>query len=430
MTSILNQNSRKKKLAELVNSVHKSWVNLMLNLNLVIQQEQKSNQANTSDNLTKLAVATGLTDWLDLNVNDAKAVYMQGEKYLLGYGVPQSFETAYKRYESAAKSNLPEALNMMGVMCEFGLGRQTDIALGHKYYTMAAKLDCPEALNHLGRLNESGKGCEVSYKNAVASYKRASQLGFDDATTNYGYMVEHGLGCPEDKRLAFELYKSAADKGFARAQNALGNCFYKGIGVSKDYFQASILYRKASEQGYTPAHNNLGICYEEGQGVPKDLGQAKVCYKQAAEKHHPNATNNLGYMLLLEKNYIEAIQQFYLAKTLGNVDATFQLGYLYELGCSDNSGVILGPDLHMALRFYQECAVKGHIKAILRMASLLICGPESIMDIPTAVSILNIAANPPNSRKPSTKDDPENRVIQASLHGDPDAQNLLGIVYY
>ena len=41
-----------------------------------------------------------------------------------------------------------------------------------------------------------------------------------------------------------------------------------------------------------------------------------------------------------------------------SVDATFQLGHLYEIGCADESGVVLHPDIDMAIRFYQEAGQK------------------------------------------------------------------------
>jgi TPR repeat protein len=175
---------------------------------------------------------------------------------------------------------------------------------------------------------------------------------------NSAYMLENGIGCVANQQLALETYKIASDAGYARAQNALGNCYYRGIGTKKDYFLAFILFQKASDQGYAHAHNNLGICYEEGHGVPLDLAKAKNFYKLASEKKHPSGTCNLGYIYLLEGLYLEAIDKFYLAKSLGSIEANYQLGELYENGCSDIAGVVLNQDLDMAIRFYKEAGSK------------------------------------------------------------------------
>ena len=100
ITTLLTQAARRRKLLELGMEIHTSWVNLMLHLGLVIAQEAAEQQTATAGKVTNLAVATGMTDVIsDLDSNDTKRIYMQGEKYLLGYGVTQSFEMAYTRFE-------------------------------------------------------------------------------------------------------------------------------------------------------------------------------------------------------------------------------------------------------------------------------------------------------------------------------------------
>jgi TPR repeat protein len=423
-TTILNINSRRKKLFEMGMELHSSWVNLMLHLGLVISQKTSVSQESTSKNLNKLVVATGLSDVMnELDHDDMKRVYLQGEKHLLGYGVPQSYEKAYSRFEIAAKNGLAEASTMLGVMCEFGLGHRKDMATAFKHYTHASNLNNADAMNHLGRLYEIGKGCEVSPKTAFGLYKRASAIGHNDATTNYAYMLEHGVGCNTNKQLAVETYKIASDAGYARAQNALGSCYYRGSGVKKDYFMACMLFRRASDQGYPHAQNNLGICFEEGNGVPKDLSQAKLHYQWASEKKHPGGTCNLGYILLLERSYLDAIEKFYIAKALGSVEACFQLGMLYENGCADRFGVVLKQDLDMALRFYHEAGQQGHAKALLREASILICGPPELVNIEKAIKCLEAAAQPSLTKY---KLGSLEIINEHGSKGSADAQNMLG----
>ncbi|KAJ3334637.1 hypothetical protein HDU91_002624 [Kappamyces sp. JEL0680] len=334
VTTLLTQGSRRRKLVDLGVEAHTSWVNLMLHLGLVISQHNSESQQQTAADLNKLVIATGLTDVVlgetavltpELGPDNIKSLYLQGEKHLLGYGVPQSFDIAFKRYEAAAKHGLAEAATMLGVMYEFGMGHKKDLGLAVKYYTTAAGQNNADALNHLGRLYEAGKGCEVSYKSAASVYKKAAQLGHTDGMTNLGtlasltpgYMLQHGRGCAENKQLAVEYYQMAADRGYARAQNALGTCHYLGTGVKRDYFTAAVYYRKAADQGYAPAQNNLGICYEEGNGIPQDTARAKAYYKLASEKKHAGATNNFAYLLLAGHEFLEAIEKFYLAKGLG-----------------------------------------------------------------------------------------------------------------
>lgn len=44
------------------------------------------------------------------------------------------------------------------------------------------------------------------------------------------------------------------------------------------------------------------------------------------------------------------------------MDSIFQLGHLYEIGCADESGVVLRPDIDMAIRFYREAGQRVHIQ--------------------------------------------------------------------
>jgi hypothetical protein len=186
-TTFLTQSSRRRRLLELGMEVHTSWVNLMLHLGLVISQQTSESQKTTSKNLNKLVVATGMTEVLEeFDLSDMKKVYMQGEKYLLGYGVPLSYEQAYSRFEIASKGGLAEAYTMLGVMNEFGIGHKRDMIAAVKYYIKASNENNPDAMNHLARLYETGKGCEVATKTAFQLYKKASGFGHNDAATNYG----------------------------------------------------------------------------------------------------------------------------------------------------------------------------------------------------------------------------------------------------
>lgn len=79
--------------------------------------------------------------------------------------------------------------------------------------------------------------------------------------------------------------------------------------------------------------------------------------------------------------------------SLGSVDAIYNIGTIYEAGCSNLSGVILNKDLDAAIRFYTKAANKDCVKAQFRLATLLICEP-ALQDYETAVKYLLKAACP------------------------------------
>ena len=63
---------------------------------------------------------------------------MEGDKHFLGYGVPRSFDTAFKRYEAAAKMGLAEACTMLGTLYEFGIGQDKNMTQAIHWYEVAA----------------------------------------------------------------------------------------------------------------------------------------------------------------------------------------------------------------------------------------------------------------------------------------------------
>ena len=61
-TNLLNQNSRRKKLIAMGEQVYGSWVKVMLNLGLVLNQMQGNRQRITERHVDNLVLATGFED--------------------------------------------------------------------------------------------------------------------------------------------------------------------------------------------------------------------------------------------------------------------------------------------------------------------------------------------------------------------------------
>ncbi|KAI9327986.1 hypothetical protein BDR26DRAFT_874655 [Obelidium mucronatum] len=396
---------KRQRLAEVYADIERYWQAMMMHLTLAIARESSGTAQNATRNLHKLAIAAGAPDWDDLTLDDGRLLYARGEKYILGLGVPKSYDLAFKAYTASAQCDNPNAMNMLGVMCETGMGREMDMVNAIKWFSQAAKKDCPEALTNLGRIYEAGLSVQKDLSLSSTFYLRAAELGNPDGMTSLGYLLENGLGKEKDEGLAVQWYKLAANSGYARGMNSLASCYYRGVGVDKDYGEAVIWYKKAAELGNAHAQNNLGICYEEGKGVLKDLVLAKTWYKAASDAKHPSATNNLGYMHLLEKNWVEALKLFYLAWALGSADAAYNIGTIYETGCEDNNGPIVEPNVELALRWYREAAEKDSTKAQIRLATLLTTLP---------------------SPRPNDAEIAVTYLQKAVATGSPEALNLMG----
>lgn len=316
-------------------------------------------------------------------MDNAKQIFLSGDKYFMGYGVNKSYDTAFKRYTVAAK-HIPEAQNMMGVMYENGLGRARDLAAAFILYSKAAERGCGDAYNNLGRLFESGLGVPVNFAKAKEHYEKSALLGCMDGMVNLGLLLE----CPPKKSTIQQdlvraklWYEKASDAGYARGQNCLGSLYYHGKGVKTDYWKAVELFKLATEQGNHHAQNNLGICFESGLGVPRDLVMAKHLYQTASvEGKHASATNNLGWIYMLEKNYLEAFRQFNIAIAQGSLDAIYNAATMYENGCVDGEGVVVQKDYSVALRLWEEGAKKGYGKCQLKLGEFLMEPPADFFE--------------------------------------------------
>ncbi|KAJ3205791.1 hypothetical protein HDU67_008635 [Dinochytrium kinnereticum] len=299
----------------------------------------------------RLAVATGAPDWEDLTIDEGRTLFLQGEKHLLGLGVSKSPDLAFKRYLASSKCGLPDSMNMLGHLYENGAGCTKDIGSAIYWYKQAASHGFAESMNNLGRILESGLGVPVDVVQAGEWYLRAAERGNLDGMAN--------IGRPPNSELAINWYRMAATQNLSKAQNALGSCYYRGKGVDQDHGEAVRWFKRAVEQGNPHAQNNLGICYEEGLGVVKDLLVAKSLYKAASEAHHPSGTNNYGFMLMLEERWWDAFRVFLIAWGLGSADAAYNLGVMYEMGCSDSTGIVIKQDIDTAIRWYREGAAKN-----------------------------------------------------------------------
>ncbi len=125
---------------------------------------------------------------------------MEGDRYLFGYGVPQSASTAFRKYLEAASPphNFATAQNSVGFMYENGVGCEVNYSSAMHYYELAAKQKFSEAINNLGLLYESGKGPSKDVKLAIKFYRDAAELECLDAMNNLGFCYENGIGVEVD----------------------------------------------------------------------------------------------------------------------------------------------------------------------------------------------------------------------------------------
>jgi len=133
-------------------------------------------------------------------------------------------------------------------------------------------------------------------------------------------------GYSKNNITAFNLLQKLADEGDVRAFNTLA--YYYKIEM-KDNAKTYQYCKLAYDKGYVGGIYNIGCCYDEGTGVDKNLNKAIEFYK--------------------------------IAFDMGDIDASYLLGLIYE-------GKGVNKNLYRAKEYFEHAAKNGNDKAKLKLS--------------------------------------------------------------
>jgi len=154
-----------------------------------------------------------------------------------------------------------------------------------------------------------------------------------------------------------------------------------------EFGEASTLLRPLAREGNVEAQYLLGRLYEQGDGVAKDENEARRLYKAAAGRGHKLASERLAVVGKSQSADESVALGWYLpAAKQGDVEAQYNLGYMYETGW----GVSINEK--EAARWYQEAATGGHDQAQLRLGMMYMVGAGVAQSKPKGVEWLRKAA--------------------------------------
>lgn len=169
-----------------------------------------------------------------------------------------------------------------------------DYETAARRFLSAAERGHSEAQYCLALCYEKGTGVNKDLPEAVKWCRAAAEQGHGEAQLKLGTFYHDGRGVGKDWHEAAKWFRKAADQGFAEAQYRMGRCHHNGEGVPKqDFREAAKWYRKAAEQGHADAQYYLGVfCIyfrEEGLGEI----EAVEWFRKAAEQGHAKAAKAL-----------------------------------------------------------------------------------------------------------------------------------------
>ena len=224
------------------------------------------------------------------------------------------------------------------------------------------------------------------------NYMKAKNLFLSIANENVtaqyylGVMYRIGLGTEDDQKEAFKWFLKAADKGDPASQYLVG-CAYNyiigsyggkissndelihseelvleekktsysfalGIGVEPDEEEALAWFTKAALQGQVDAQRELGFVHSIGFSEQQN-NESIYWFKKAAEQGCSTSTYMIAREFLYFGDIEKSIKWFEKAHALGEKEASYELGKIFELKI-DNY-----PDYETAIKWYM-IAAKQH----------------------------------------------------------------------
>lgn len=178
-----------------------------------------------------------------------------------------------------------------------------------------------------------------------------------------------GIGVEESIQHAFDYYKQAAQQNHPDAMNNLADMYLNGEGTEIDEEAAFLWFSKAANCDVVEAMYTLGMMYEQGIGTVIDEDKAFTYYEMAAKGGDSEGLYRVGMIyfngeLKQSQSYEQAMQWFYRAADVFQVDALYNIAYCYEQGlgveCSQQQ----------AIRYYKQAALLEDVASMLKLAEL------------------------------------------------------------
>lgn len=204
------------------------------------------------------------------------------------------YETALKKFRSAAESGHAGAQAAMGELYFQGKGIKRNAQEAAKWYRLAANQGHLDAQVTLGWMYDAGTGVPQDFDEAIKWLRLAAKQGHPGAQNNLGVLYRQGRGGKRNIEKAVSWFLKAANQGVAPAQYALGQIYLNGEGVQQDVEQAVLWYTRASDQGLLEAQADLGYLYAKRENkVPQDYLIAYKWLELAAQQGDRMAPRDL-----------------------------------------------------------------------------------------------------------------------------------------
>ncbi|KAI8875574.1 HCP-like protein [Backusella circina FSU 941] len=367
-------------------------------------------------------------------LGDLNAQLKLGQLHSDEKGQVFSFEDAFTYYKMAADKGHPEAKYRLAIMYLDGNGVQQEFIQAYNLFHESEELHYEHAENIFQVPIDYNKNLDIDYKKVADMFRLVCKYNIRSLEYNLGYHYEHDItygykSSVYKNSMCLDLakiwYEAATSKNNPKAQYRLGLMYETGKGVSQDQIIALEYYKQSRKNGNSDVLYRLAHMYVNGYGVPQILGKGFDFIIEATHKEPGEALNllselyenekgkigidlktmldlkarsgdiviqyQLGILFITAKlpsydNIKEGIEWLSKASDGGYIDASYQLGMLYE------EGIHISQNYQKAIGLYQIAAVKGSENALYRLAQIYHCGSGINHDYRKAFDLYTKAA--------------------------------------
>lgn len=143
--------------------------------------------------------------------------------------------------------------------------------------------------------------------------------------------------------------------------------------------EARELYKQLALDGRVECQRFLGWMYMRGDGVESDLDEAIDWFYQAAQMGDVEAQFGLARAHMARGDYAKSLQWYTESSDHGFMPSTYWLGRFYK------EGVGVRKDIQTALRIFKENAKRGHVRSLKEWSLLLVKGYGGIESVPVGL---------------------------------------------
>ncbi len=315
-----------------------------------------------------------------------------------------------KRIMERAKANDPDAITYMGGL-RYRVG---DYVAAFEYWTKATKLGDYHAHGQLGMMYENGDSVEVDEEKAVYHFEKAAIGGHPYARYSLGW-IEEKNGRIERAVKHFIIAAKLGDElsmEALRSQYSKGNITKEDLDATLRSHQAAIDEAKSAQRDAArkaqlhdrelftqPNETDLGECplcflplpielekstfysccsnticngcsyadqISNGGGrcpfcrepVPDNDEESDKRLMKRVKANDPVALKHMGMKCRDEGDYGGAFEYYTKASELGNAEARYELGCMYDHNNENGEGI--EKDEEKAVYHYEKAAIAGH----------------------------------------------------------------------